>query len=604
MHLKEVDHRLDTGVSSGDDSMRSFLRLLAAITLVFLSVLPAHAQQSPRNFGAYLQGVQHIGITVNDLNTAKEFYIDILGGTRVISGRSIQGETLHDVLLEKEAPEPVSDPEKMREAEAPDLRRSRQALDVQYVKFDNMVIELLHYHDSEDPNPSAPGRSNTSPAYSTPMHVAFHVREDVDLAELIRKIEVEARRRGMEGVKFNRIVRMDSARAMATARPRNSINRIAGVRAGGFAGISLAYGKGPCGERLEFFQVTGPAKQAFARPMVKAFDSIVEIEPVAFSDTLWTGLAVSKSGRIFVNYPRWSDNLTVSVAELINGRAVPYPDPGTNAWKPGADPKKKFVCVQALFSDDLGRLWVLDSGNPKFGGVIKDAAKLVQIDPGTNTVSRIIPFSRDTIRPDSYLNDVRIDAAHNYAYITDSGNSALVVVDLQTGRARRVLDDHISTRSEDVTLYINGAPLLFHGKKPRVHSDGIAYDKERDAVYFQALTGRTMYRIEAAALRRFNIPKAELENRVTRIGKTGAADGLICHPDGKIYISALEHNAILRADSLGNVEPVVQNEAVSWPDSFSLGPDNTIYFTTSRLHELDAPKGKFGIYRFKVPSRP
>ncbi len=38
-----------------------------------------------------------------------------------------------------------------------------------------------------------------------------------------------------------------------------------------------------------------------------------------------TGVTVSQRGRIFVNYPRWGDPITFTVAEIKNGRAVAYP---------------------------------------------------------------------------------------------------------------------------------------------------------------------------------------------------------------------------------------------------------------------------------------
>lgn len=42
----------------------------------------------------------------------------------------------------------------------------------------------------------------------------------------------------------------------------------------------------------------------------------IELIEVAVSDQLWTGVAVSHEGRIFVNYPRWSPNVKLSVAEV------------------------------------------------------------------------------------------------------------------------------------------------------------------------------------------------------------------------------------------------------------------------------------------------
>ncbi len=34
--------------------------------------------------------------------------------------------------------------------------------------------------------------------------------------------------------------------------------------------------------------------------------STAQLKEIARSDKLWTGVAVSREGRIFVNYPRWS----------------------------------------------------------------------------------------------------------------------------------------------------------------------------------------------------------------------------------------------------------------------------------------------------------
>src|SRR5690349_6237652 len=46
-----------------------------------------------------------------------------------------------------------------------------------------------------------------------------------------------------------------------------------------------------------------------------------------------TGVAVSKDGRIFVNFPRWTEDTAVSVGEVKNGRVVPFPDAEWNAWR-------------------------------------------------------------------------------------------------------------------------------------------------------------------------------------------------------------------------------------------------------------------------------
>jgi hypothetical protein len=54
---------------------------------------------------------------------------------------------------------------------------------------------------------------------------------------------------------------------------------------------------------------------------------VAKLEIVAsFPDQQVTGVAVSKHGRIFVNFPNWSDDHTVSVAEIVDGKIVPFPN--------------------------------------------------------------------------------------------------------------------------------------------------------------------------------------------------------------------------------------------------------------------------------------
>ena len=81
-----------------------------------------------------------------------------------------------------------------------------------------------------------------------------------------------------------------------------------------------------------------------------------------------------------------------------------------------------------------------------------------------------------------------------------------------------------------------------------------------------------------------------------------AADGLIAGPDGSIYLSSLEHNAVrvLRPD--GTIETVAQDPLIAWPDSFSFGPGGWLYLTTSRIHQGREPPAPYGVLR--VPYSP
>ena len=71
-------------------------------------VRPAHAQDArpisaaERNsgpLGARLRGVQHFGVTVQNMDRAFAFYTEVLGGTEIMRDGDFQGERIHNTLL-------------------------------------------------------------------------------------------------------------------------------------------------------------------------------------------------------------------------------------------------------------------------------------------------------------------------------------------------------------------------------------------------------------------------------------------------------------------------------------------------------------------------
>lgn len=58
------------------------------------------------------------------------------------------------------------------------------------------------------------------------------------------------------------------------------------------------------------------------------------LKPVhAFTGPMPTGVTVSDSGRIFVNYPKWGHEVPATVTELRDGWALPYPDQQLNSLR-------------------------------------------------------------------------------------------------------------------------------------------------------------------------------------------------------------------------------------------------------------------------------
>ncbi len=348
----------------------------------------------------------------------------------------------------------------------------------------------------------------------------------------------------------------------------------------------------------------------FALPVQAQHDP--KLQQIAiFPDQQVTGITVTSDGRIFVNFPYWSDAHSVSVAQLgENSALTPYPDSNWNSNEGPVD--RRFICVQSVVADDQDGLWVLDPASVKMEGVVSGGAKLVKIDLKTNKVIRDIVFPDSVAPRKSYLNDVRIDTHNGFAFITDSGIGGLVVVDLKSGQARRVLQNHPSTKAEpSVVLVIEGVKLVDPktGESLQIHSDGIAYDKAGGFLYYQALTGRTLYRIPVPDLENVDLSDADLAKRIETVATVPAADGLAFR-NGSIYSTAIEQDAIVRLDlATKQFEVVTKDSRLKWPDTLSFGPDGSLYVTTSQIHltprfnhgvsKISEP---FGVYRIPLAS--
>ncbi|MBS3652098.1 PD40 domain-containing protein [Pseudaminobacter sp. 19-2017] len=318
-----------------------------------------------------------------------------------------------------------------------------------------------------------------------------------------------------------------------------------------------------------------------------------QLQQVASFEHQVTGVTVSKDGRIFVNFPRWTEDAPVSVAEVTrDGRIQPYPDDQWNSWRNAKKNQMSagdhFVCVQSVVADAHGNLWVVDPAAPAAEFVVEGGPKLVRIDLKTNKVAQVIHFD-ETIAPQgSYLNDVRFSPDGRHAYLTDSGaRGALVVVDLMNGMARRVLDDRPSTRPEkDVVVKTDGQELRRpDGRGVEFAADSIALSPDGRTLYWKALTGRTLYRVSTDALESPTLSDEDLEAHVERVAETEPTDGLWIDERGRLYLSAIEQDAVKVLDG-DRIATLVQDNRLRWPDTFSEGPNGTIYVTSSHIQDM------------------
>lgn len=328
---------------------------------------------------------------------------------------------------------------------------------------------------------------------------------------------------------------------------------------------------------------------------------IATLQSVFASDKQLGAVAIAPNGRLFVNYSRWFGAVPVAVAEIVNGQPIPYPNQTWNQENK-SPVHKHFLSVQSVYIYRNGKhLWVVDAANPQMQGLVTGGVKLVQIELQTNQVSRVIQFDTSAAPAGSYFNDVRIDLPRQVAYLSDLGLGAIIVVDLTTGKSRRLLVGHPSTKSEQITMSVNGKPWLMpDGTARRVSVTGIALDLSGDYLYYKSLTGRKLYRIGTKYLRDTSLSNEALASKVEYLATVGGTDSIEFGPDGYLYLTTYERNSISRYKD-GILTEVIQDARLSWPRSIAFAPDGTMYVTTYRLHEGDKPSDLYRIYKVTVP---
>ncbi|MCT2584621.1 major royal jelly family protein [Actinophytocola gossypii] len=323
-----------------------------------------------------------------------------------------------------------------------------------------------------------------------------------------------------------------------------------------------------------------------------------------FTGAMPTGVSVSRTGRVFVNFPKWGDEVPATVVELRDGREVPFPDEDWNSPSSDAD-SGAFVSVQSIVVDPADRLWVLDTGSPIFQPTKPGGPKLVCVELATDGVGQVITFPPQVALETTYLNDVRFDlrrGAAGVAYITDSsdqGPNGIIVVDLASGESWRRLHDHPSTKAEPLTAFrpvVEGQPFLERPadgepKPVAMGADGIAISADGARLYYCPLASRRWYSVPTDALLDRSLPDDQVGERVMDEGdKGGGADGLETDDAGRLYLTNYEHNAVLRRLPDGTFETVAHDRQLLWPDTLSVA-DGYLYVTANQLHRQATYQG-------------
>lgn len=308
-------------------------------------------------------------------------------------------------------------------------------------------------------------------------------------------------------------------------------------------------------------------------------------------------VAVSRNGRVFFTVHPESRPQGNRLLEYVDGAAVPYPDLASQL--------DLFDTVAGIAIDRLDRLWTIDHGNHGLR-----AARLIALDLRDGSVLHDHYLDESIAPLGSLLQDLQISRDGKTLIIADASfwrkRPAIVVYDIESGSARRLLEKHASVSAESYVINSEGRAMSFLGGVLSLRGgiDGIALGPEW--LYFGALTGSGLYRVRLSDLRNEALSGTDLIRRVERYSDKPLSDGFSLDANGNVLLTDVEHNAVFIVSPARSPATLIKSPDMRWPGALSFGPDGWLYVSEAALSEVVfRPKehiktqGPYRIFRFE-----
>ena len=328
-----------------------------------------------------------------------------------------------------------------------------------------------------------------------------------------------------------------------------------------------------------YLRVTyGDGKSYEFKPAEPALLPITALQSVVTYDEPIGNVAVAADGRIFFTVHPEAHPVGNKLLVATGNEIKPFPS---------ADQQSLFNTVLGVRIDDQDRLWTIDHGNHGFSQV-----RLIAFDIATGKIVHDHTFASDIAPLGSFLQDLAIAPDGNTVYIADVSffrrNPAIIVYDVASQSARRVLEGHSSVFPQNWLIRNQVRVMRFFGGLLELKAgvDGITLDPTGEWLVYGAMNHDTLFRIRTADLRDPKLDNADLAARLQSMGPKPLSDGLSRDTQGNIYITDVEHSAIMRKTLDGRLETVIRDTRIRWADSLSFGPAGYLYLADSAIPDV------------------
>ncbi len=326
----------------------------------------------------------------------------------------------------------------------------------------------------------------------------------------------------------------------------------------------------------------------------------------------WNAVVVDARGRFIVAAPRWTGYTGPAVAVVdAQGRLQPYPDAGWSQAAAGTDAAHRLVSVNAIHQDSAGGVWIVDTGSLSLGGrPLVGGAKILHVDPQDDRVQDVYILPPAALRAHSYIDDIRLHGRR--AYLTDAGEGALLVLDLDSGQVRRRFDGMAWVRAGRRDRIVVQGHLVRSpdGRPLQVQVDPLELSPDGRTLYFGPLTG-PLWQVDTRSLDDNRLDDAAVAGRVRPWFALPPVGGTAMAPDGSLYYTPLADGTVMRRDANGRLSVVVRDPRLRWADAPFLDGRGHLYLPVPQLdgaaifhHGVSTVHWPVGLYRIDLPARP
>ncbi len=251
--------------------------------------------------------------------------------------------------------------------------------------------------------------------------------------------------------------------------------------------------------------------------------------------------------------------------------------------------------VEALQTDGDGLIWMLDNGRRS-----EMPPKIVAWDDDKDLVKQVRVLAPPATVPGSFLSDFVMDPDSPLVIISDPANgtnAALILLDRNTGVARRLLEGHTSVTPDPaltlkmprgVTLprRLDGAAVI-----PHRGVRALALDRRREWLYYCPVQSGALFRLPMKLLRKQAVSNEAVAAAVETYCSKPPCSSLVLDSKNNVYVGDIEGRAIGVIEAPKRAYRVLASDArLLWPDGLCFGQDGKLYFF-SRIVSPTAPGG-------------